>query len=408
MRPASSPWGPFPNSRFAVAEIFDVAVVGAGTMGSQAGLHLARAGLKVLLLDEWQPPHDKGAHHGDTRLYRQAYDAQGSYVPLALESRDGWLALERESGARILHSIGVLNLNPADSPFHQGKKDSARVWGLRVEELGAAQVTARWPGFAVPPDFAGLFELDAGVLDTAVSVRVALAGAVTAGARLVTGAPVTGWEGTGPVTLETAQGSWSANRVLVTAGTSTAGLLAGLALPVRTVRKVVAWFASDARYEAPDFPGFTVNDGVAQYYGFPSFAGSGVKVGRHDGGEDFAPQDQPVAFGTFATDEGDVRGFVQRFLPGAAGTLGRGAACRYDRSPDEDFIIDKVPNVPVWYATGFSGHGFKFAPSLGRHLAGWVAGDERSPLLEPFARRRPGFNALAKASAPRERPKHST
>jgi len=131
-------------------------------------------------------------------------------------------------------------------------------------------------------------------------------------------------------------------------------------------------------------------------------------VGRHDGGEDFDPRGQPLAFGSLASDEGDVRGFVRRFLPGAAGALKRGASCRYDRTPDEDFLIDRVPGLPVWYATGFSGHGFKFAPALGRHLAAWISGEDRSPLLAPFARRNPGLSALAKASAPRESPKHNT
>jgi N-methyl-L-tryptophan oxidase len=366
-----------------VPEVFDVAVVGAGTMGSQAAYHLARLGLSVLLIDSWDPPHDHGSHHGDTRLYRQAYGGGGSYIPLAIEALAGWLTLEREAGRPIFHPWGVLNLNPADSPLHTEKLANARTWGLRVEEVTLGEVFRRWPGFRPPPGFAGLFERDGGVLESAAAVFAALAGARAAGAVLRTGARVTGWSGTGPVTLETTQGHWAANRVLLTSGSSTSAFLPESGLPIRVVRKVVGWFGTSG-YSAPEFPGFTLNTGEAQFYGFPSIQGSGVKVGRHDGGQAFDPETNPEPFGHFAEDEADLRSFLQDYLPGAAGRLLKSAVCRYDLTPDKDFCIGQVPGLPVWYATGFSGHGFKFAPALGFHLAQWVAGLEKSELLEPF------------------------
>jgi glycine/D-amino acid oxidase-like deaminating enzyme len=39
-------------------------------------------------------------------------------------------------------------------------------------------------------------------------------------------------------------------------------------------------------------------------------------------------------------------------------------------SPDENFIVDRHPGHPnVVFAAGLSGHGFKFAPVLGKALA---------------------------------------
>ena len=39
-------------------------------------------------------------------------------------------------------------------------------------------------------------------------------------------------------------------------------------------------------------------------------------------------------------------------------------------SPDENFIVDRHPqHANVVFAAGLSGHGFKFAPVLGRALA---------------------------------------
>ena len=46
------------------------------------------------------------------------------------------------------------------------------------------------------------------------------------------------------------------------------------------------------------------------------------------------------------------------------------ATCLYTVTPDRHFIIDRHPEHPqVSYAAGFSGHGFKFGPTIGEVLA---------------------------------------
>lgn len=63
---------------------YDVIVVGAGSMGMAAGYYLARQGVKVLLVDAYDPPHDQGSHYGDTRIIRHAYGEGREYVFLCL------------------------------------------------------------------------------------------------------------------------------------------------------------------------------------------------------------------------------------------------------------------------------------------------------------------------------------
>jgi sarcosine oxidase len=44
--------------------------------------------------------------------------------------------------------------------------------------------------------------------------------------------------------------------------------------------------------------------------------------------------------------------------------------CLFTNSPDEHFIIDRLPEAPqVAIAAGFSGHGFKFCSVVGEILA---------------------------------------
>jgi len=66
----------------------------------------------------------------------------------------------------------------------------------------------------------------------------------------------------------------------------------------------------------------------------------------------------------------------------------------YDVTPDDYPIVDRVGPAGLFVAVGFSGHGFKLSPELGRLLAEFVAKDRKSPELEAlaasrFARRRP-------------------
>src|SRR5690625_5791120 len=69
---------------------FKVIVVGAGSMGMAAGYYLARQGVKTLLIDAFDPPHDQGSHFGETRIIRHAYGEGREYVPLALRAQELW------------------------------------------------------------------------------------------------------------------------------------------------------------------------------------------------------------------------------------------------------------------------------------------------------------------------------
>jgi sarcosine oxidase len=45
-------------------------------------------------------------------------------------------------------------------------------------------------------------------------------------------------------------------------------------------------------------------------------------------------------------------------------------ACIFTNSPDEHFVIDRLPDAPqVSVAAGFSGHGYKFCSVVGEIMA---------------------------------------
>src|SRR6478609_5153015 len=87
---------------------WDVIVAGVGAMGSAALYQLARRGVRVLGLDRFHPPHNRGSSHGDTRITRLALGEGEQYVQFARRSHEIWRELEAATGSTLLREVGCL------------------------------------------------------------------------------------------------------------------------------------------------------------------------------------------------------------------------------------------------------------------------------------------------------------
>jgi sarcosine oxidase len=107
----------------------------------------------------------------------------------------------------------------------------------------------------------------------------------------------------------------------------------------------------------------------ALYYGFPlEPSRPGLKLALHAIGAAADPAQPDRCFRP--EDEAAIRECLRRFIPDGDGPLLSATVCLYDNSPDGHFILDRHPRSDhVLVATGFSGHGFKFAPVIGEALA---------------------------------------
>lgn len=364
---------------------YDLIIVGSGSVGAAAGCYAAHCGLKVLMIDSAHPPHQQGSHHGDTRLMRHAYGEGEKYVPLVLRAQKLWEALEQISGEKLFHRTGVINLGPKDSEFISTVQSSAKAFSLPLETLEAEAVMARWPTITVPEGYLGLFEPNSGVLRSELAVATYIRLAKQGGCAQLFNCPVTDIHHTdnGAVVV-TAEGEFSASKLLVSAGTWVTRLLPEL--PVTPVRKIFAWHQADGRYgEENHFPAFTgeMPDG-SQYYGFPA-RDNELKIGKHNGGQVISEPEQRKPFGSVASDGSEAFSFLRQFLPGVGVCL-HGAACTYDNSPDEDFIIDTLPGHDnTLVVSGLSGHGFKFASVLGEIACLFAQGKTSEYDLTPFS-----------------------
>lgn len=352
--------------------IYDIAIIGAGTMGMAAGAYLAEKKQRTLLIDAFDPPHTNGSHHGDTRMIRHAYGEGRQYVDLVKRAQQLWEKLEKQTGLTIFEQTGVIGLGAKDSAFMKETIEAASTFNLPLEVLSNEQINERWPGFKIPENFIGCFEETSGFIYSENAIRAYKQMALEHGAELVTNTPVQQIEKNehGNVMMTTESRTFYAKKVIVTVGAWAQRLLPDLALPIQPTRKVFGWFeAEEDLYQTGKLPAFYIENETEMCYGFPSVDNTGLKIGRNDGGQAINPDEHKQNFGKYNSDEADLRRFLQKFIPHANQKLVQGKTCMYTNSKDNHFIIDTHPNDDaIIFACGFSGHGFKFASSLGEAL----------------------------------------
>ena len=351
-------------------------MVGVGTMGAATCLELARRGLRVLGIEQFQLGHDRGSSHGGSRIVRDCYFEAPEYVPLLLACREGWERLERDSGERIVHRPGVFYAGAPGSEVVRRSSDSGERFGVPFERWSAAEARVRYPQFRLPDPWEVLFEPGAGFARPERAVRAAVRVARGRGATVVEGVRVLDWAETASgVRVRTDQGDHEAASLVLTPGAWAPNIATALGVDLRPLRVPIAWLEprDAAACAEPTMPVWYIDrPGECGIYGVPTAPDQGepggVKVAVHGNGTLVDP-DAPKQPPTHAELE-SIRAHTEVFLPAAAGRVLAGAICLYTMSPDEHFVVDRMPGCRcVFVACGFSGHGFKFMPVMGRALA---------------------------------------
>jgi sarcosine oxidase len=280
-------------------------------------------------------------------------------------------------------------ISPREGMLIAGTLRSAAEHRLPAELLSPAEVRARFPAFQLEDGLVAVLDPRAGFLRPEACVDAHRTLAARHGAELRYEEPLLAWEPDGAgVRVHTANGVYTGDRLLLTAGAWTAGLLPGLDLALTVERQVVFWFdpdAADDRY-APERCPIYAWEHTSGYigYGFPRLE-RGVKAALMHQGESAAHPDDVRR----AVDEEEaepLRAALRKMLPGVAAAPVRGhAVCLFTNTPDTDFAIGFHPEHPqVLISSPCSGHGFKFASAIGElHADLLTAGRSRFDLA-PF------------------------
>jgi sarcosine oxidase len=368
----------------------EVAVIGAGLLGSAAARALAARGVPVLLFEQFGLGHARGSSHGATRIFRYSYP-DPCYVRMAVLADEAWARLAADAGEELLVRTGGLDAGP-------GAVDCARALaecGVAHSWLTEDQVRDRFPGIGPRPGERMLFQPGSGVCLAGRTVAALQRLARRDGAVVREQAPVLGIEpGGDQVLLRTAAGEVTARVAVVTPGPWAHGLLAGVLPQVPGLTATV----QQVRYFRPRDPAarwptlIEWPPGGLCWYAVPAAGGApGVKVAAHIPGRPVDPRDGPFP-GIDPVLEREAAQYVRDRLPGLEPAGLAAETCLYTMTADEDFVLDRLG--PLVVGGGCSGHAFKFGPLLGEFLAGLALGEDIPAPRERFALGRPSPAAL--------------
>jgi glycine/D-amino acid oxidase-like deaminating enzyme len=358
---------------------FDVGVVGAGIHGAAAAFHLAGMGARTVVVERGSPA---GGPTGRSSAVCRSYYTNRFLAECARDSIAMLERFEELTGLDAgLRRTGLLYLHPP------ADRDGVRASVAQLNELGIATdllegegLAAAAPGFRLDDIGVGALERHAGYADPHATTEGLYRAALARGAATRIGRSVTGLEaGRSGVAVTLDDGELlECGAVLLATGPWTRALAAqvGVELPLTVERHVVATFRWAGAEPAPAH-----GDVAGGYYFRPE-------------GEDLflvgplapEPQVDPDDFDQeIRPDEVErlARMVVHRVPRLSVAEVHGGWASLYDVSPDWQPVIGQIaPHVFV--DAGTSGHGFKLAPALGRHVADLVLGNEPAAGLAAF------------------------
>ena len=377
----------------------DVALVGGGIIGAATAWHLTRRGVRVALCDALHPGHDVGSSHGDGRIARFTY-SEAVYLEMARHSFELWAEVEKAAGVTLMETTGSWECGPDDSTELAELIEALEAHGIPHEVWDALESNRRFPHFTLPRTSRAVFQKDGAVVRADRAWRALWHLLHVAGAHLLPDSPVMALNlgpaaGAQGVLLTAGRTEVRADVVIVTAGAWSRGLLlpTGLDLPLTATRESVAYFTPAANaltsmadhrvgamptlidyHEDLPFYALPILDEEAQSEDVEMRSTPGVKVGWHHAGREIVPTRIPSRrFGGGAADPNVVDrvvSYVGDRFPYLQMRPIRTLSCLYTDTPDYHFVLGRHPSHKnVVIGTGFSGHGFKFAPVVGEILA---------------------------------------
>lgn len=334
----------------------NIAIVGAGAVGTTAAAYLAEDGHEV-----WLYEADRLAAGASGRAAGLTYDAYADSLGMELASisqqsfrdADGdspfwftdcpyiWFATESGDIATAIRR-GV-----------RGMQDR----GVDASIVDPESLEAEFPGLAMGDVEVIAIARNAGYADPECFVRRQAERAITAGAKLRENTPVE--VRSDPPRVDHEDGTEQFDAIGVAAGARTRELLAEAGHPIAVAPYRVQALITDGHGRAVPM----LFDATAEIYARPHEAG--LLVG--DGTEETA-----VDPDIWAEDADDwFLENMMRYLPSrisSPGSLKRAWAGLCTATPDGEPLVGTVtPGLSI--ATGWHGHGFMWAPATGRLLA---------------------------------------
>ncbi len=363
-------------------EIFDALIIGGGIMGCATAYELAQRGLRIALLEK--KSIGAGPSGQSSAIVRQHYSNELT-ARMAKYSLGIFQNFDQTIGGECgFRRVGFLLL--VDAKDRAGLAANIALQqrvGIQTSLVNTETVHELMPGLDVADQLVAAYEPESGYADPYLTVTAYAQAARRLGVRVYPNTTVTGirLQGGRVQGVESTRGGYDAPLVLNCTGAWGAQVarLAGVEVPINSCRVQVSIFKRPAGEEAAH-P--VVGDFNQAVYFRPE-TGNLTLVGLIDPEEAKAivdPDHYPTGVDdAFVLDSGER--LVARYPAMVRGQSRGGYASLYAITPDWHPIVDELPaGSGLFICSGFSGHGFKLGPSVGRMLADLVL-DVPDPLF---------------------------
>ena len=366
----------------------DVVVVGGGVNGASIAMHLARIGAgRVLLLEKG---HLASGASGRSGAMVRLHYLHPTLVRMAMEASEVFHNFDDAVGgdARFVQTGRLLLFPEHDADAARANVAMNREVGANIRIISLADAAELAPGLSLDGVAVVAYEPDAGHADPLATTYAFAGRARDLGAEIVTGCAVrrivtTGGRVTG---VETDEGLVETEAVVAVTGPWVNQLAAPLGepLPVTPVRVQMVTLRRPPSLESLSaiIMDHTTGTYLRVNAGSTTLAGAMFE-------EDLGEVVDPDAYALNADHDAIMRYWdrAKRRVPDfAAATPLGGYGSLYDLTPDGNPILDaSVSTAGLYWATGFSGHGFKLSPVVGRMMAELVLhGDSTGHPIHAF------------------------
>lgn len=351
---------------------YDVAIIGGGIHGMSSAYALSKIGKSVLLCEQFEFGHLRGASHGPTRIFRMSYE-DPDYVAMALSSLAMWKKLEEEASVSLIDLNACVDHGSAEKMMKVvSAMDSCSVTS---EILTKEEATDRWPNLFF--DEAIVFQPGGGRLYARATLSALYEICESRGVDFYEFMPVVNIanDTSGKTILECENESFSADVVVSCAGAWTYDLLKdhiSISEPTITQEDILFFESTDPGAIWPNIRHHGELDHFSQ-----EAPGVGILVGSDRTGQVLKNANDR----DFLIDPMNgiaICEYVEKYMPGLYSHPISTSTYLSTFNRSGDFIVDRVGNIVIVQAC--EQQGFKFGPLIGKYVADLVTGSKFSQL----------------------------
>jgi len=355
----------------------DIVIIGGGVMGASAAYHLAKRGMKNIVLLEKEEFFGTGATGRCAGGVRYQFSTEIN-IKLSVESlpmierfKD---ELEQDVNYRQCGYL-LIATNEKDSTHFKHNVELQNSLGVQTQLFSGDEVRARLPLMNFEDAIAGTFNQKDGIVDPNSVVAGYINTAQKMGVAALAGVEVIGIRvrESQVESVETTQGVIQTRIILNAAGpwSGQLGQMAGVQIPVVPIRRQM--FTTNPLKEIPENFPFVIDFAQSLYF---HREGEGLLIGMSN-------QDEKPGFDQNVDEEFEfinLEAAIERMPLLEGASRASHWAGLYEVTPDAHPIFGGSNVKGFTICTGFSGHGFMHGPVTGKLMSEYILDGKFSTL----------------------------